>query len=102
MGRPPPRSTLFPYTTLFRSDRAQVGEAGGDGEVGGADAVVALQANQYPGNSGQRAGDGAVAEGDERVESHEWRVDLAAEQLQRGGVGERAGPVEGGVGEHQG
>src|SRR5690606_41294466 len=25
--RPPPRSTLFPYTTLFRSTRADVGRA---------------------------------------------------------------------------
>src|SRR5438477_2087292 len=24
MNRPPPRSTLFPYTTLFRSDRRQL------------------------------------------------------------------------------
>src|SRR3712207_8252984 len=35
MIRRPPRSTLFPYTTLFRSERAQqqgedVGVAGGD------------------------------------------------------------------------
>src|SRR3712207_7920600 len=27
MIRRPPRSTLFPYTTLFRSDRADVGDA---------------------------------------------------------------------------
>src|SRR5262249_61339346 len=27
--RPPPRSTLFPYTTLFRSDGALDGEDGG-------------------------------------------------------------------------
>src|SRR5258708_11630493 len=32
MIRRPPRSTLFPYTTLFRSARAQ--EAGDDGLVG--------------------------------------------------------------------
>src|SRR2546427_3875592 len=32
MIRRPPRSTLFPYTTLFRSSRA--GIAGGEGEVG--------------------------------------------------------------------
>src|SRR5688572_12348809 len=28
MIRPPPRSTLFPYTTLFRSDGRQVEEGG--------------------------------------------------------------------------
>src|SRR5436305_6268615 len=27
MIRPPPRSTLFPYTTLFRSDEQRVGDA---------------------------------------------------------------------------
>src|SRR5260370_27909925 len=37
MIRRPPRSTLFPYTTLFRSDPAHrggaaVGDRGGDGE----------------------------------------------------------------------
>src|SRR5947209_9573562 len=33
MTRPPPRSTLFPYTTLFRSRRRAVGadRAAGDG-----------------------------------------------------------------------
>src|SRR3989475_4068192 len=34
MIRRPPRSTLFPYTTLFRSERLQDGEAGEDGAVG--------------------------------------------------------------------
>src|SRR5438477_5315899 len=29
MIRPPPRSTLFPYTTLFRSDRSEAGSSGG-------------------------------------------------------------------------
>src|SRR5260221_9829332 len=29
MIRRPPRSTLFPYTTLFRSDFATAGESGG-------------------------------------------------------------------------
>src|SRR2546430_15105008 len=37
MIRRPPRSTLFPYTTLFRSDRhlRQVGEAGEEGGLAG-------------------------------------------------------------------
>src|SRR2546430_8401652 len=36
MIRRPPRSTLFPYTTLFRSQRA-------DGKVGGFDLAEAVQ-----------------------------------------------------------
>src|SRR5690348_17993446 len=35
MLRPPPRPTLFPYTTLFRSEQA--GEVGAGGEADGAD-----------------------------------------------------------------
>src|SRR2546427_4315687 len=34
MIRRPPRSTLFPYTTLFRSDRGQADVADADGLVG--------------------------------------------------------------------
>src|SRR3989442_10851012 len=30
MIRRPPRSTLFPYTTLFRSDRIRIGRHNGD------------------------------------------------------------------------
>src|SRR2546421_7124428 len=33
MIRPPPRSTLFPYTTLFRSLRGRAGARGGKGSV---------------------------------------------------------------------
>src|SRR2546430_8831247 len=36
MIRRPPRSTLFPYTTLFRSDQL-AGEMGGGGDAGGAE-----------------------------------------------------------------
>src|SRR5207253_9411814 len=36
-NRPPPRSTLFPYTTLFRSDFARAGGTGeGDAQRDGA------------------------------------------------------------------
>src|SRR3712207_8822351 len=35
MIRRPPRSTLFPYTTLFRSDREQPGTWGNVGRGGG-------------------------------------------------------------------
>src|SRR2546427_839707 len=41
MIRRPPRSTLFPYTTLFRSERAVV-RLVGDGEAGRADVAVVL------------------------------------------------------------
>src|SRR5438477_4862327 len=33
MLRPPPRSTLFPYTTLFRSVECAVGSAGSGGGI---------------------------------------------------------------------
>src|SRR3989454_8981184 len=35
MIRRPPRSTLFPYTTLFRSPLARRGEGAGAGRAGG-------------------------------------------------------------------
>src|SRR3712207_7086809 len=41
MIRRPPRSTLFPYTTLFRSERPFQG-AGGQDDAPGLDAPVAL------------------------------------------------------------
>src|SRR3712207_7846473 len=37
MLRPPPRSTLFPYTTLFRSDRVEVFVLQHDERVGAAE-----------------------------------------------------------------
>src|SRR5262249_60553245 len=50
MIRPPPRSTLFPYTTLFRSSRRDVGEIdlvrvvpAGQPQLGKADAAQQLQ-----------------------------------------------------------
>src|SRR5690242_21177143 len=39
MLRPPPRSTLFPYTTLFRSLVAVVENRDGEREVGGGEAA---------------------------------------------------------------
>src|SRR2546430_8263506 len=44
MIRRPPRSTLFPYTTLFRSGADQRGEPPGPGHSGGVIAVVAALA----------------------------------------------------------
>src|SRR3712207_9338227 len=49
MIRRPPRSTLFPYTTLFRSDRRTVGTQRGQLVVGGAvpDAGVRVGVGQH-------------------------------------------------------
>src|SRR2546427_7038442 len=57
MIRRPPRSTLFPYTTLFRSDavehleelRVQVGAGGAEGHVAGhvEDDVFALAGDRH-------------------------------------------------------
>src|SRR2546425_4131690 len=49
MIRRPPRSTLFPYTTLFRSD----GCHGGDGRAA-VDVVVRLARVREPGEEGAR------------------------------------------------
>src|SRR3712207_7854848 len=55
MIRRPPRSTLFPYTTLFRSDRAALGDAlgahrrrhrRGDGDRAGATAGLVVVARR--------------------------------------------------------
>src|SRR5437773_12326101 len=54
MIRPPPRSTLFPYTTLFRSRRYS--ERGGDGTGGGP---------VYQERPGQNGGPYAIAEDEE-------------------------------------
>src|SRR5690349_23955429 len=48
MIRRPPRSTLFPYTTLFRSDGGEAGGVGGvglaaAGEVGGVGRLQLLE-----------------------------------------------------------
>src|SRR3712207_6923376 len=41
MIRRPPRSTLFPYTTLFRSEPERQGDGVGEDERGGAGAALA-------------------------------------------------------------
>src|SRR2546422_6646250 len=43
MIRRPPRSTLFPYTTLFRSDAASGVARGGDERAGGAQSEASPQ-----------------------------------------------------------
>src|SRR3712207_8770310 len=47
MIRRPPRSTLFPYTTLFRSDEPAPEDGTADGDDGGV--VVLRVADQGPG-----------------------------------------------------
>src|SRR5260370_4970012 len=61
MIRRPPRSTLFPYTTLFRSHRAPAGggrlprSAGGRGPPRGAAGIEGLRRAER-GRPGRRAG----------------------------------------------
>src|SRR5256885_16079160 len=46
MIRPPPRSTLFPYTTLFRSQRPAVADTGGAAVADGVEAKLLEVAEQ--------------------------------------------------------
>src|SRR3712207_7711969 len=62
MIRRPPRSTLFPYTTLFRSDDGVAGRAGGGGQDQalphlGAQQVVPFRPRLHP--IGRAGGDRA-------------------------------------------
>src|SRR5690348_17369282 len=57
MTRRPPRSTLFPYTTLFRSRIEPA--AGRDGEAGRGEGVARRDlVRREPENRGWRAGEG--------------------------------------------
>src|SRR2546430_5866728 len=58
MIRRPPRSTLFPYTTLFRSNE------GAGGPVGGAAPVHGNQASEGPGSRVERHA--VLGEGDRK------------------------------------
>src|SRR5687767_15603016 len=76
MPRPPPRSTPFPYTTLFRSGVTGEGE-GQDDDADGADEVVVedrvVLRDHHRGvhhQVHQRAGDGADANRHTRSEEH--------------------------------
>src|SRR5437660_7363944 len=48
MIRPPPRSTLFPYTTLFRSAEGLQPPVRGGRDAGGADAAGVREAASAP------------------------------------------------------
>src|SRR5690242_21214349 len=56
MIRRPPRSTLFPYTTLFRSPRGRVRQDLGDGE-GAGDAAGPPGTREPAGEPGVRSAD---------------------------------------------
>src|SRR5260370_29950717 len=56
MIRRPPRSTLFPYTTLFRSLQPDVGQRRGGGPAGRPDAAA-------PRAGTERQGDGSCEHG---------------------------------------
>src|SRR5690348_12146043 len=59
MLRRPPRSTLFPYTTLFRSNPVEVvarlgrGEEGGDSRIAAGEDVLPVGAEQAVGRDGE-------------------------------------------------
>src|SRR5260221_14635043 len=61
MIRRPPRSTLFPYTTLFRSDRALQAVGGDVGEETEAPQVDAHQRHAALGHQTRAGDEGAVA-----------------------------------------
>src|SRR3712207_1446341 len=58
MIRRPPRSTLFPYTTLFRSDLAVRSHVGAHGEVEGAALALLHLGRCEPGAHALGGGDG--------------------------------------------
>src|SRR3712207_7804997 len=68
MIRRPPRSTLFPYTTLFRSRAAHVEHPGLDGEVGPAGEHVADADLARPAEDDADRAGGRVVE--DRSEEH--------------------------------
>src|SRR5256885_11800359 len=71
MIRRPPRSTLFPYTTLFRSFTAAQGLAGVRGE-GGLDAHHGRVRAAGPGGGGDPRDEAAA------TDRHQHQVDLRA------------------------
>src|SRR3712207_8838075 len=73
MIRRPPRSTLFPYTTLFRSHAAALGEARRAGSAGDAQAGGTGQGDPHaegPLRAGSLPGDPETEHGPPRSEEH--------------------------------
>src|SRR3712207_1228858 len=102
MIRQPPRSTLFPYTTLFRSDGVEVGDdavfegADGDDALGGlADHRVGLAADAegapglgVDGDDARLGDDDALAaDVDEGVGRAEVDAEVPAEEPEQGREG---------------
>src|SRR2546429_5273942 len=54
MIRRPPRSTLFPYTTLFRSQPPRVARSGGPGRVGSRAPACASWSSSHHASAGDR------------------------------------------------
>src|SRR3712207_8991776 len=78
MIRRPPRSTLFPYTTLFRSRGRQVGEALPDAVAAVADVQVVVAEAARP---AARADDQVALVGrDPRLRSEEHTSELQSRQ----------------------
>src|SRR3712207_8232425 len=82
MMRRPPRSTLFPYTTLFRSGDERVQAGGGVGQRDGTDLLVAVDedAGEEPGH---RA---AVADQRAPVDPQHLQAQPVRRPARRGGV----------------
>src|SRR3712207_7235690 len=81
MIRRPPRSTLFPYTTLFRSPTARGAREEGDGEARRCPPALAREAGAVLGRRrrGDRLGR-AVADGAGRRRSEEHTSELQSRQ----------------------
>src|SRR5687768_18074539 len=75
MIRRPPRSTLFPYTTLFRSHR-------GHGETAALEQVIADRAREHAADDAGAALDDAPVREDERLgEAHALAEDRKSTRL---------------------
>src|SRR3712207_7793671 len=74
MIRRPPRSTLFPYTTLFRSARRGALGGGGGGLRGAVPARAALPSGGARGRAARRADAGAVRAAGAREERKSTRL----------------------------
>src|SRR3712207_9548058 len=88
MIRPPPRSTLFPYTTLFRSRVDDVLDPAGDV---GEERVGDVEDDEADGAAGPRpqlAG---------RLVAHEAELGDRVEDLRPRGLADRVGPGEHGA-----
>src|SRR3712207_7714568 len=77
MIRRPPRSTLFPYTTLFRSGRRAQAEHGNRAAVGLAESLEAFDGRGLPGAVGAEDAEDFAALDGERNRSEEHTSELS-------------------------